>query len=384
MTLVDQGNGEFQQPYYKEAEWLEILRLTFLVSLAFIGVVGNVIVCFVITSQPQMHTVINYFIRNLAIADLGILLLAFPLAVIKEQNPFYWHLGECTCRYILPLSDIFFGVSVWSITLIAVDRYRAIVRGTLPKRGLAVFKSARWMVACVWMLSFLIISLPLYLVMDFADYRPAFDMVDCSPKWPNTETGDEMRQVYMIGLTIFWYVLPLGIITATFCSISRKLRASTKFNRSIREEYSEGHEQNVPKRLRERQNSKAKKLLIPVVIVFAITMLPLNVFRLVVLYWKEVVVHRYPWVYYNICVACVVTNSSANFVIYSLVSEEFRQSFKRFFSRTMGVRSHTVTERTLRSPLSRSPGNFSPLSLTPLNERNEENNEVQNNGEGGE
>ena len=384
MTLVGQGNGEFQLPYYKEAEWLEILRLTFQVSFAFIGVVGNVIVCFVITSQPQMHTVINYFIRNLAIADLGILLLAFPLAVVKEQNPFYWPLGECTCRYVLPLSDIFFGVSVWSITLIAVDRYRAIVRGTLPKRGLAVFKSARWMVACVWMLSFLIISMPLYFVMDFTDYRPDFNMVDCSPKWPNTEAGDEMRQVYMIGLTIFWYVLPLGIITATFCSISRKLRASTKFNRSIREECREGDEQKVPKRLRERQNSKAKKLLIPVVVVFAITMLPLNVFRLVVLYWKEVVVHRYLWVYYNICVACVVTNSSANFVIYSLVSEEFRQSFKRFFSRTMGVRSHTVTERTLRSPLSRSPGNFSPLSLTPLNERNEGNNEVQNNGEGGE
>ena len=381
MALINQRN-EFQLPFYKEAEWLEILRLTFQVFIASFGVVGNVIVCFVITSQPQMHTVINYFIRNLAIADLGILLLAFPLAVIKEQDPFYWPLGECTCRYVVPLSDIFFGVSVWSITLIAIDRHRAIVRVIPPKRGLAVFKSARWMMASVWMLSFLIISLPLYFVMDFNDHRPAFDMVDCYPKWPNSEAEDEMRQVYIIGLIIFWYVLPLGIITATFCSISRKLRASTEFNRSIREEYSESDERSVPKRLRERQNSKAKKLLIPVVVVFAVTMLPLNVFRLVALYWKEIVFHKYLWVYYNICVVCVVTNSSANFVIYSLVSDEFRQSFKRFFSLNVGVRSHSVTERTLRSPLSRSPGNFSPLSLTPLNERNEENNEENDNEDG--
>ena len=380
MAFVGNGN-EFQLPYYKEAQWLEVLRLAFQVLLAFIGVTGNTVVCLVITFQPQMHTVINFFIRNLAIADLGILLLSFPLAVIKEQIPYHWPLGECFCRYVFPLSDIFFGVSVWSIALIAVDRYRAIVRGALPNRGSAVFKSARWMVAGVWVLSFLIISLPMYFVMNFIDYRPNFDMVDCSPKWPNTEEGDEMRQIYMIGLTIFWYVLPLVIITATFCSISRKLRASSEFNKSIREEYGEGDEQSLRKRLRERQNSKAKRLLIPVVVVFAVTMLPLNVFRLVVLYWKEIFLHKYLWIYYNVCVICVIANSSANFFIYSLVSEEFRQSFKRFFSRNSGMPSHSMTERTLRSPLSRSPANLSPVSLSPLNGRNEEINcnEAKNN-----
>ena len=378
MAFIGNGNG-FQLPYYKEAQWLEILRLTFQVLLASVGVAGNVIVCLVITFQPQMHTVINYFIRNLAIADLGILLMSFPLAVIKEQVPYHWPLGECFCRYVVPLSDIFFGVSVWSITLIAVDRYGAIVRGVLPKRGAAVFKSARWRMAGVWTLSFLVISLPLYFVMDFIDYRPDFDMVDCSPKWPNTEEGDEMRQIYMLGLTVFWYILPLGIITATFCSISRKLRASSKFNRSMREEYDEVDEQSVRKRLRERQNSKARKILIPVVVVFAVTMLPLNVFRLVVLYWKEIVLHKYLWVYYNICVIFVIANSSANFFIYSLVSEEFRQSFKRFFFGNSGMPSHSVTERTLRSPLSRSPVNLSPLALSPSNGRNEESNEARNN-----
>lgn len=270
-------------------------------------------------------------------------------------------------------------MSVWSITIIAVDRYGAIVRGVLPKRGSAVFKSARWRMAGVWTLSFLVISLPLYFVMDFIDYRPDFDMVDCSPKWPNTEEGDEMRQIYMIGLTVFWYILPLGIITATFCSISRKLRASSKFNRSMREEYDEVDEQSVGKRLREQQNSKARKILIPVVVVFAVTMLPLNVFRLVVLYWKEIVLHKYLWVYYNICVIFVIANSSANFFIYSLVSEEFRQSFKRLFFRNSGMPSHSVTERTLRSPLSRSPVNLSPLALSPSNGRNEESNEARNN-----
>ena len=365
----NQTINEFVLPYFNEPQWLEILRLTFEALLATLGVAGNVIVCIVITFQPQMHTVINYFIRNLAIADLGILLVSFPLAVIKEQDPFRWPLGECICRYAVPLGDIFYGVSVWSITMIAIDRYRAIVCEFLPKRNTAAFKSARWMVAGVWMISFLIISLPLYFVMQFTDYRPAFDVVDCSPSWPNRDGADEMRQIYNIGIIIFWYVLPLAVIVGTFCSISRKLHASTMFNKSIREECSESEEpRSTRKRLRERQNSKAKKLLTPVVVVFAITMLPYNVFRFVVLYWKEIAEHKYLWVYYNMCVICVIANSSANFFIYSLVSDEFRQSFKRLFRRRTSRRpSQNATDRTVRSPLSRSPLNLSPLNLSPLN-----------------
>ena len=88
-----------------------------------------------------MHTIINYFVRNLPVADLGILRISFPFAIVKEQDPYHWPLRVFLCRCVFPLSDLFFGVSVWSITLIAVDRHRAIVRGLLPKRGSTVFKS---------------------------------------------------------------------------------------------------------------------------------------------------------------------------------------------------------------------------------------------------
>ena len=356
--------------YFVEAQWLVVVRLAFEVFLALIGVAGNILVCLVITLQSKMHTVANYFIRNLAIADLGILLVSFPLAVLKEQNE--WPFGKAFCRYVYPLNDIFFGVSIWSITLIAIDRYRAIVRGLLPKRGSAAFNTARWMVAGVWLLSFMIISLPLFFVMVFNDHRPKSDAVDCSPNWPNSEGRDLMRQIYIIGLIIFWYILPMTIIIGTYQSISRKLRASTKFNRSILRNF--GHpEGSGTRRLRERQNNRAKKILTPVVIVFAITMLPINVLRVCFLYWKKFMWHKFMWVFYNVCVIFVIANSSANFIIYSLVSDEFKQSYKRFFS-TSRVRLSSTTEKTLRSPLTRSP-----LTLSPSTGKAERESKIKNN-----
>lgn len=259
-------SSDFQSSYYKEAQWAQILRLALYILIAFVGVAGNVIVCLVINFQPQMHTIINYFVRNLTIADLSILLISFPFAIVKEQDPYHWPLGEFLCRCVFPLSDLFFGVSLWSITLIAVDRHhghRAIVRGVLPKRGSTVFKSSRLMVVCVWILSFLIISVPQYVVIDFFDYRPDFNITDCTQRWPNEQDGDELRQVYFMSLTVFCYVLPLSktIVVGTFHSISRKLRASSKFNRTIREDYGKIDEQRHRKRLRESKTPKQKSFL---------------------------------------------------------------------------------------------------------------------------
>ena len=79
----------FQSPYYKEAQWARILRLALYVVIAFVGVAGKVIVGLVITFQPQMHTIINYFVRNFAIADLGILLISFPSGIVKEKDPYH-------------------------------------------------------------------------------------------------------------------------------------------------------------------------------------------------------------------------------------------------------------------------------------------------------
>ena len=53
-------------------------RLVCYVIIFIVGVIGNVLVCLVVCRQRKMKNVTNYFIVNLAVADLSVLLICIP------------------------------------------------------------------------------------------------------------------------------------------------------------------------------------------------------------------------------------------------------------------------------------------------------------------
>jgi len=81
-----------------------------------------------------------------------------------------------------------------------------------------------------------------------------------------------------------------------------------------------------------RQNSKAKKILTPIVLVFTISMLPLNALRVMLLFWEELAFEKHFLLIYNVCVIGVVINSAADPLIYSIVSKDFRSELKEIAS----------------------------------------------------
>ena len=74
-----------------------------------------------------------------------------------------------------------------------------------------------------------------------------------------------------------------------------------------------------------KHNKRAKRILTPLVVVFAVTMLPLSILRLTIVFWPEIIGKEY---YSNLMYAVFVSaivNSSANPVIYLVVSRDFRK-----------------------------------------------------------
>lgn len=320
------------QLYFQEPAPMLIARLTIEVTLAFMGLLGNAMVSFVISRQRRFRSGLKLFIRNLAFADIGILTISFPIAVVKEQVPLHWPFGKVFCVYFYPLAEVFHGVSVWSITAIAIERYRNIATNTGAHSSAYIStKPLKWGLLLIWVVSFLVVSLPLLFVMEYVE-----DSIGtfCVVGWSRT-----MHNVYIISLTVFWYLLPLGIIIFTYVKISRQIQQSNKFHRSsIKRRSPERKLENSLIRFSEegkrmRQNSKAKKLLTPIVLVFAISMLPLNVLRVLLLFWEDVLFDKYFLLIYNACVIGIVVNSASDPLIYSIVSNDFRMELKAIWFR---------------------------------------------------
>ena len=306
-----------------------VFQITLWSTIVFLGVVGNLLVCFLILSQAKMKTSMNYYLLSLAIADLGVLLITYPVVLLKYLFPFRWLLGKHACHYLYPTVEVFFGASVWSITAIAVERYR----NTVGAKRYQIQHRSRVgtfvIIGVVWLASFLFSSVPLYPVMY---YHPTLEI--CLPAMPNL-----LFQSYSIVLIVAWYALPLVVIAFTYVSIKKRVLQSVAFRTSMSEHdagnqaalQASSNKERIDKRIW-RQSNKTTRILTPLVILFAVTMFPLNAFRVMALimpeYWKKS--------YYNLImgqlIMFIMINSSANPLMYYIMSKEFKGAFKKIFT----------------------------------------------------
>lgn len=333
-----------------------IFRLCLSAIMCSVGIVGNLLVVIITACNRKTRTAVNYYILNLAIADLGILAVCYPFTLVKTEDPIHWPLGSFVCKVIYPMSDIFYGVSIGSIVAIAIDRYKAIVRSMHAQKTL---RAAKWVILFIWVFAFLDIVFPLFFVMEFAVGLYGNDTIDCTPFWPKQEIT---LRLYVFSLSFFWYLLPLATILWTYREIACKIRASKTLHKDMRNLV--GKKYTGKCRKHDDQNTKALKILIPVVLAFSITMLPFHVFRIVSVF-VDVNKFEYIWAIYNICTLLLLANSSINPIIYSLVSEDFRRRFKHVLCLQWSRLHENVTaRRTVSTRLMTPQRSFNTNELT--------------------
>ena len=335
-TLEDNSITKFAKA---DLPSVEALKLSFEVFIALFGVVGNVFVTVIISRLGKKKTAADFYLLNLAIADLGFLLLTLPLSVIKEKVPFNWPLGEFFCLYLSPVPEIFYGSSIWFITIVAIQRHRKIValqvkRDNSKKTSL---RTQKIIVGFVWVISYFIFSLPLHIVVKYVENG---HQKLCGPMWPLWDTSWILPRLYASALTFFSYILPLSIIALTYLGIAREISRSSKFLKNMKMEQN-GDSKASDKVLRWskeeaqrlQQNRRVRKVLTPLVLVFGLTMLPVNMIRIIFVSWPAIAVQTYYNNLLYVVVVFVVINSSANPVIYSLVSKNFRKALKELLPR---------------------------------------------------
>ena len=302
-----------------------IILLSLQILVVLVGNVGNVLVCIITSRKRSLKVIGNRFILNLAIADLGILVIVYPLRVMSKEFSLSWPFGEFVCKTVLPFAEIFYGVGIGCITAIALHRYRMLVHCMKPQMNTQTAKRALFV---IWLLSFIILVMPLFFVMELISI-PKIGISICEPIWPNQLS----RKMYDATIVLSFYICPLGIISLTYIHIRAKLKDNIRKHDSYERTSFKADDTALSSEVVSRigQNRRALRLLAPVVIVFAVCMAPTSITSLVSLFLKNpgATFGRFKHMpsALRIFQLLLNMNSSANPIIYSVVNTEFRREF---------------------------------------------------------
>ena len=80
-----------------------ILVLVFNSLIFIMGISGNLLVVLVIARVRNMRTPTNFFLLNLSIADILVLSICQPAALMEFYAKDRWLIGEAMCKYFVSL-----------------------------------------------------------------------------------------------------------------------------------------------------------------------------------------------------------------------------------------------------------------------------------------
>uniref|UniRef100_A0A8U7M200 Uncharacterized protein n=1 Tax=Corvus moneduloides TaxID=1196302 RepID=A0A8U7M200_CORMO len=270
--------------------------------VVFIGVIGNYLLIYVICKTKKMHNVTNFLVGNLAFSDMLMCATCVPLTLAYAFEPGDGCTGAscATCFPDATLSLWF--VSVFTLTVIAVDRYCAMV---YPFRRRLTIPICAYILAAIWLLSCTLAS------------PRGWTFSICEEFWFHMKRD---RLAYAYSTLIITYVLPLAVISLSYLRISVKLK-----NRVVPGNVTQG--QAEWDRARRR---KTFRLLVLVVAAFGVCWLPLHIFNMI----KDIDISLIDKQYFNfiqlLCHWFAMMSACTNAFLYAWLHDSFRGELKKY------------------------------------------------------
>uniref|UniRef100_A0A3P8TCQ2 Tachykinin receptor 3 n=1 Tax=Amphiprion percula TaxID=161767 RepID=A0A3P8TCQ2_AMPPE len=289
--------NQFVQPAWRVALW----SVAYSTVLA-VAVFGNLIVIWIILAHKRMRTVTNYFLLNLAFADVSMAafntLINFIYATHGE-----WYFGEVYCRFhnFFPVTAVF--ASIYSMTAIAIDRYMAIIH---PLKHRLSAKATMGVIVCIWSLA-VVLAFPLCY---FSTTRTLPRRTLCYVSWP----------LLLLNITVLVYLLPLVVMGITYTIVGVTLWGS---------EIPGDSSDNYLGQLRAKR--KVVKMMIIVVVTFALCWLPYHVYFIVTGLNKRLSKWKYIQQVYLTVLWLAMSSTMYNPIIYCCLNSRFRAGFKKVF-----------------------------------------------------
>ncbi|KAF7637095.1 G_PROTEIN_RECEP_F1_2 domain-containing protein [Meloidogyne graminicola] len=387
--------------FYEETRSFERLVGIIIPSIfalfALFGLVGNLLVVIVALNR-QMRNSTNTLIIGLTCSDLMFLTLCIPFTAIDYAFPI-WVLPTWMCPLINYLQHSSAYFSVWTLTLMAADRFLAVVF-PVESMTLRTPKNTFFVLLIVYtVILFSQIQVGrihgVYTYTFIMEQRSTCAIVSIAQ---GLATVSEAR-LYFFSFNIFGYCLPLGITCVLYYLMLKRLwyapfrpinndnntKASIP-NTKISSLFTNNSERAKISLRSRPETIKAKRkvtrLVLCVVIIWAVCWFPLNLcfFASGIIYpdtlvlrgGKPIVVIQ---IFSQVLAYC---NSTLNPILYPLVSENFRKGFLRVLSTLANWLScgrcckqfHLYNTRMELTMLNRSTSNKSKNAISHSNSKN--------------
>ncbi|KAL4231569.1 neuropeptide Y receptor [Mactra antiquata] len=295
--------------------WEQIVLLVAYGLLISISLFGNTLVCHVILKNPRMQTVTNFFIANLAVADLLLTCINVPFNIARNLLD-DWPFGSVICHLLNFSLMVSVYVSTFTLLGIALDRQQVLLYPLSPRMS----RPVGVLVLClIWFLA-IGLSLPygLYNNVRSVDFVLK-EVKRCVSDYP--QPSDQWEKYLTIVTLILQYVIPLAIIGVTYGRIVRKLWIRTHVGAVTENQQAS----------QQRTKRKSIKMLIFVVIVFALCWMPLNLYQVLADFHPNVEVFHYNSTTFFICHWIAISSTCYNPFVYCWLNESFRAEVKSRF-----------------------------------------------------
>lgn len=320
-TNMGKDNGSFNH-IDSQRDKVHPLAATLTLLLAYgvlcvIAIFGNVLVCYVILKNKRLHTATNFFIANLAVSDLLVTFINVPFNIARSLL-YDWPFGEVPCHLVNYSLIVTCYVSTYTLTSIALDRHRVVLKPLSRRmsRNLAIY-----ILVFIW-LAAIFLSLPYGMYMRVLKVQFLITKEYRRCRFLSPEPFKDFERFLTITTFILQYCIPFSLISVAYGRIVQSLWARTHVGAvTAKQQLSQA-----------RAKRKSIKLLIAVVIVFAICWLPLNMYHLLTDFHPEPAVFQYNTMAFFTCHWVAISSTCYNPFVYCWLNEHFREEVKSRFS----------------------------------------------------
>ncbi|TMW45762.1 hypothetical protein DOY81_009158, partial [Sarcophaga bullata] len=250
----------------------ETVFITILFLLIFIvGVLGNGTLVIIFFRHRSMRNIPNTYILSLALADLLVIIVCVPLAMLVYTTD-SWTFGKSMCQVTEFFKDVSIGVSVFTLTALSGERYCAIVN---PLRKLQTKPLTVITATMIWLLS-ITFATPSLVMSDLQpiliDEKTNLTIIICTPFGKQRNNSEIYARYVVVTKAFVYYLLPLFIIGVLYLMMAQRLHVSAR--------EMPGESLSMQSRSQIRARRYVARMVVAFVVVFFICFFPYHLFEL--------------------------------------------------------------------------------------------------------